>query len=475
MHDGPSRRADHAPASSVETAVLSRANEAVTSLEARAPRSTKALRIGLLGRGTVGGAFARLVDGQATEIEGRTGVRLLITRIGLRAERLARDDGAREARATDDLLGLVTDAEVDVVVECLGGEQPALQLIRAALQAGKPVVTANKELLARHGAELRGAAGAASTELFFEAAVGGGIPVVRTLAVALRGAAVRRVTGILNGTTNYILTQMRDLDLGYDDALEAATKQGYAERDPSADVDGDDAAAKAALLGSLAFHTELNISDVYREGISGLDRSDIELARRLGFEVKLLAVLEELAPATGRATLPRIAARVHPTLVPLSHVLARVDGASNAIFIEGGGFGELLLLGPGAGGDPTASALLSDVLVAGVNLERGSIAPLEPWRASSVVPIDELCSEFFVSVDVADAPGVLAAVAGVFGHHGVSIRAMEQLGLGLEARLVFITHVALEAALQSTLEELRGLAAVRRIGSVLRILREVAS
>ncbi len=363
----------------------------------------------------------------------------------------------------------MTDPEVDLVVELIGGVEPARALVLEALKAGKPVVTANKELLANVGDELIAAAEQVGVDLLYEASVAGAIPLVRPLAESLAGERITRVMGIVNGTTNYILTRMTEEASSYADALAEAQKLGYAERDPTADVEGHDASAKAAILAGIAFSASVVAGDVYCEGISGIEADDIEFARRLGYVVKLLAVAEDVSEdPDGSST--AITVRVHPAMVPLEHPLAGVRGAFNAVFIEGAAAGELMLYGRGAGGKPTASAVLGDVIDAAHNLQTGVRGRPSRRVACEIRPIDELRTQYYLTVDVADRPGVLASVATVFGAHNVSIRSMEQIGLGAEARLVFITHTALEADVQATLAGLRNLDAVERIGSLLRVI-----
>jgi homoserine dehydrogenase len=350
-----------------------------------------------------------------------------------------------------------------VVVEVIGGIEPARTLVLDALAAKKPVVTGNKELLANHGAELFEAADAAGVDLLFEAAVAGGIPLIRPLRESLVGERIERVLGIVNGTTNYILTKMAEEGAGYADALAEAQELGFAERDPTADVEGYDAGAKAAIIASIAFGAKVVAGDVYHEGISGLTPSDIAYAARLGYVVKLLAIAERDAAGA-------IGVRVHPAMVPTTHPLASVRESYNAVFVEGEAVGSLMFYGRGAGGSPTASAVLGDLIDAAANLRKGAHASLGSLADVTIRPIDDARSEYYLNVEVVDRPGVLAAVAATFGAHGVSIRAMEQEGLGDEARLVFITHTATERDVQATLHDLRELDAVRRVVSVLRVV-----
>ena len=425
------------------------------------------VRLGLLGLGTVGAAFAELVDDDYEGIDRRVGLKLEITRIAVQDTTKSRGKLRRLERITGDAAAVVADREVDVVVELIGGIEPARSLILAALHAGKPVVTANKELLAQDGPELFAAAESAGRALLFEAAVAGAIPLVRALRVSLVGEHVRRILGIVNGTTNYILTEMSEKGISYSTALETAQRLGYAERDPSADIGGHDAAAKAAILAGIAFSADVVAADVYREGIEAIETADIEFAHRLGYEVKLLAVAEQLDGEDGSA---KIAVRVHPAMVPVDHPLATIRGPFNAIFIEGDAAGEVMLFGRGAGGRPTATAVLGDVIDAAGSLGPGGGRRFAPRHRVEMRPIGELRAQYYVAIDVSDRPGVLAAVAAVFGRHNVSVRSMEQVGLGDEARLVFITHLARESDVQATLGDLALLDSVRRVGGLIRVV-----
>ena len=428
---------------------------------------TSRIRIGLLGCGHVGAALVSLVAERRGEVERRTGLDLEVTRIAVRNTALDRGVPVDSAAFTTDAAALVVDPEVDVVVEVMGGIEPARGLVSAALAAGKPVVTANKELLANHGAELYGAAEAAGVDLLFEAAVAGAIPIMRPLRESLAGEPIKRVMGIVNGTTNFILSRMADDGASYADALAEAQSLGYAERDPTADVEGFDAGAKAAIIATVAFGARVVAGDVYHEGISGITVSDIEFAADLRHCIKLLVVVERTMASDGGS---QIGVRVHPTLVPLDHPLASVRGSFNAVFVEGGAAGDLMFYGRGAGGRPTASAVLGDLIDAACNLRQGHAASIGALERARIAPIDDVTSAFYLNVEVDDRPGVLAQVATVFGDHGVSIRSMEQEGLGGEARLVFITHAARERDLRSTLQDLRSLDAVRSVGSVLRVI-----
>src|SRR5215216_3415805 len=402
------------------------------------------VRVGLLGCGNVGAALVSQIQTGVDAIEARTGLRLDVARVAVRNLYRERPVHLPDGVLTHDAASVVTDPGIDVVVEAIGGVEPARTLVLDALKAGKPVVTANKELLANVGSDLFAAADAAGVDLLFEAAVGGGIPLIRPLRESLAGERVRRVMGIVNGTTNYVLTRMSEEGLSYADALAEAQGLGYAERDPTADVEGFDAGAKAAIMASIAFGAKVVAGDVYHEGISNLTPADIAVAERLGYVVKLLAIAE-LDEVSGE-----IAVRVHPAMVPVHHPLASVRESFNAVVVEGDAVGQLMFYGRGAGGLPTASAVLGDVIDAAVNLTKGTHGALGSFSKARIRPIDETSAEYLLGLEVADQPGVLHAVTGVFARHDVSIRAAEQVGIGADARLVFITHVAKESAVQAT-------------------------
>jgi homoserine dehydrogenase len=424
------------------------------------------VRVALLGCGNVGGALAEILLTRADDVAARTGIRLDLVGIAV-----ADPDKPRAPAIDRDLIGtdaaaLVARDDVDVVVELIGGLHPAHELIEAALRSGKPVVTGNKALLATAGAELAEVAAAAGVDLLYEAAVAGAIPVIRPLRESLAGEQILRVMGIVNGTTNYILTRMEEQGDSYDDVLRDAQELGLAERDPTADVEGHDAAAKAAILASLAFGSDIVDADVHREGITGVSAADVAYASRLGYSVKLLAIAELVDGG------PEISVRVHPAMVPRAHPLAAVRGAFNAVFVEGAVSGELMLYGRGAGGGPTASAMLGDLVDASRNLLAGAPSPAPKRTSTTVRSQGDMRSAFYLSMDVADRPGVLAAVAKIFGDHDVSIRAMEQVGLAEEARLIFLTHVAREGDLLATIDTLRQHQAVDRVSGVLRVIGE---
>lgn len=420
------------------------------------------VRVGMLGCGTVGAAVIRLLHDHEAEIALRTDTRLEVTRVAVRDPSVPRDVPLDPSRFTADPWEVVSDPEVEVVCELMGGTDPALELVLAAIDHRKPVVTANKELLAARGRELFDRADARGVDLAFEAAVAGGIPLIRPLRESLAGERVRRLMGIVNGTTNYVLTRMSEDGMSFDDALAEAQRLGYAEANPAADVEGHDAAAKCAILASIAFDCLVTADDVYREGIAGVTRQDIEFARRLGYVVKLLAVAELEDGA--------VVARVHPAMIPSEHPLASVRGSFNAVFVEGEKVGELMFYGRGAGGEPTATSVVGDLVAVASHLLHGGRAIGSARRLDrGIRPMGETHSEYYVLLRVEDRPGVLAEIAAVFGSHGVSIRHVWQEGLGDDAQLVFITHSAKDASLQASVGDLEGLASVEAVQSVLRV------
>jgi homoserine dehydrogenase len=421
------------------------------------------VRVGVLGCGNVGAPLVELIQAQQATVAARTGLHLEVSRVAVRDLTKPRPISLPADRLTDDAGSIVDDPDIDLVVELIGGVDPARDLILTALKAGKPVITGNKELLAKHGAELFEAAERAGVDLLFEAAVAGGIPIIRPLRESLVGERITRVMGIVNGTTNYILTRMTEAGASYADALAEAQALGYAEADPTADVEGYDAGAKAAIIASIAFGAAVTAGDVDHEGISGITEVDIAFAGKMGYVVKLLAVAEQNDHGA-------IGVHVHPAMVPMAHPLAAVRESFNAVFVEGASVGDLMFYGRGAGGSPTASAILGDLIDAAINRHKGSHASVGQLREAMLRPIADSVSAYYLNVEVLDRPGVLAQVAGVFGDNGVSIRSMEQEGLGGEARLIFITHRARHADVQATLAALAALDAVDRIGSVLRVL-----
>ncbi len=421
------------------------------------------LRVALLGCGTVGSEVFRLLREQGTDLAARVGAPLQVAGVAVRnPDGRARAAGVGSDLVTTDAMALVTRPDVDIVVEMIGGIEPARELLLAAMRTGKSVVTANKALLGADSAVMHAAAREHGADLFYEAAVAGAIPLLRPLRESLAGDAVRRVLGIVNGTTNYILDRMDSSGAEFGDALAEAQELGYAEADPTADVGGYDAAAKAAILASLAFHTRVSAADVYRQGITALTAADIEGARVLGCVVKLLAICER----TGDG----ISVRVHPAMISRDHPLASVRGAYNAVFVEAESAGRLMFYGAGAGGGPTASAVLGDLVVVARNRVAGIRGPDAPSYAElPVLPMSEAMTRYHVALDVADRPGVLAPVAEAFARHGVSIQAVRQEGRGDDAYLVIVTHTARESALAATVADLSAMEAVRAVDSVLRV------
>ncbi|GAA2908985.1 homoserine dehydrogenase [Actinoplanes cyaneus] len=424
---------------------------------------TRPVRLALLGCGTVGTEVVRLLHEQADDLTARIGAPLEIAGIAVR--RLGRDRGdlpVDPSLFTTDALGLIKRDDVDLVVEVVGGIESARTWLVEGLRAGKSVVTANKALLAEDGGTLHDAAAEGNADLYYEASVAGAIPLLRPLRESLHGDRVTAVTGIVNGTTNFILSSMATTGAGFNEALEEATELGYAEADPTADVEGFDAAAKAAILASLAFHTRVTAADVFREGMTGVTAGDMASAKEMGCTIKLLCIAQRRDDT--------VSVRVHPAMIPLSHPLAGVGDAFNAVFVETEAAGPLMFYGRGAGGRPTASAVLGDIVAAARNKLSGTRAPSESNYAKlRVRPIGESLTRYHISLDVAERPGVLATVAGVFAQHEVSIATVRQSGRADDAKLVIVTHSAPDAALAATVEELASLDIVRSIASVLRV------
>jgi homoserine dehydrogenase len=421
----------------------------------------KTLKVALLGCGNVGSQVARLLREEADELAVRIGARLELAGIAVRRLSHPRP-GIDPALLTTDPMELATRPDIDIVVEVVGGIEPARSVLLAAMKNGKSVVTANKALLAEYGEEIHAASRAFGADLYYEAAVAGAIPLLRPLRESLAGDTVHRVLGIVNGTTNFILDRMDSAGSDFSESLEEAQALGYAEPDPTADVEGFDAAAKAAILASLAFHTRVTAADVYREGITEVSAADIASAKLLGRTVKLLAICERSGDG--------VAVRVHPAMIPRSHPLAAVGGAYNAVFVEAKSAGQLMFYGAGAGGTPTASAVLGDLVAVARNRVAGTRGP-EPstYAELPVLPMGDTLTRYHVSLDVADRPGVLAPVAEAFARHGVSIQAVRQTSRGTEALLIIVTHVARDAALATTVSELQALPVVRAVASVMRV------
>jgi homoserine dehydrogenase len=421
------------------------------------------VRIGLLGCGVVGGATARILQDHAADLERRSGATIEIARVAVRSLAKPREVELPPKMWTTDPWEVVSDPEVDVVVEAIGGIEPARDLILAAIRSKKHVVTANKELLSTLGQEIMEAADGAEVDLLFEAAVAGGIPIIRPMKESLAGDRVKRIMGIVNGTTNFILSRMSETGESFAQALEEAERLGYAEMDPSADIEGFDAAAKLAILASIGFNARVVAGDVHREGISRVTQDDIRAAHDLGYEIKLLAVADIHEG--------QISARVHPSMVPRTHPLASVRDVFNAVFVQADEVGELMFFGRGAGGGPTGSAVVGDLVEVARNIANGArgIGCTCYHDRARIRPQDEARVRYYVVLSVLDQPGVLSAVAGVFGGHGVSIASVRQEGKGEEASLALVTHVAEEGAHQATFSDLERLDVVRAIASKLRV------
>jgi homoserine dehydrogenase len=414
----------------------------------------------MLGCGVVGGEVARLIVANQKDLTARSGAKLELVKIGVR--NLARPNVAKELLTTD-LNSIVKDANIDLIIEVIGGIEPARTLILEAFANGKSVVTANKALLAKHGAELYAAADKSGVDLYYEAAVAGAIPILRPLRESLVGDHVQRVMGIVNGTTNFILTKMDESGAAFGDALAEAQALGFAEADPTADVEGFDAAAKAAILAGLAFHSRVTDSDVYREGITKITDTDVAVAKSLDLVVKLLAIAE----LTNEG---KISVRVHPTLISRSHPLAAVREAFNAVFVESESAGAMMFYGRGAGGAPTASAILGDLVAVARHRVSGGLGPRESDYADlAIAPMGSTKTRYLIRLDVADRPGVLASVAQTFSKHDVSIQTVRQTGRGDNAELIVMTHKAADSALAATVADLSTLDAVKDIASVLRV------
>ena len=431
----------------------------------------KPVGVAVLGLGNVGSQVVRIIEESAADLAARIGAPLELRGIGVR--RVAPDRGVPIELLTNDVDALVSRDDVDVVVELMGPVEPAHKAILGALERGKSVVTANKALLAQSTGELAQAAERAHVDLYFEAAVAGAIPVIRPLTQSLAGDTVVRVAGIVNGTTNYILSEMDGTGVDYETALADASALGYAEADPTADVEGYDAAAKAAILASIAFHTRVSADDVYREGITRVTPADFVSARALGRTIKLLSICERITTDDGQE---RVSARVYPALVPLTHPLATVNGAFNAVVVEAKAAGRLMFYGQGAGGAPTASAVMGDVVMAARNRVQGGLGPRESKYAQlPISPMGLIRTRYYVSMYVADRPGVLATVAAEFAKREVSIAEVRQEGVvddggqRVGARVVVVTHTASDAALSDTVTALAGLDVVQNVASVLRL------
>ena len=423
----------------------------------------KNIYIGMLGCGVVGSQVAALLEKNNAELSTRAGAKLILKKIAVRDIKAARE-GINQSLFTTDAQSVIDDAEIDIIIEVRGGIDPARELSLAAIKNGKSVITANKALLASHGADLFTAADNKGVDLYYEAAVAGAIPIIRPMRESLVGDQITRVMGIVNGTTNYILTKMDEEGRAFADVLKEAQSLGYAEADPTADVEGIDAASKAAIIAGLAFHSRVSVDDVYREGISSITADDVAVAKTMNHVIKLLAIAELTSD-------DRISVRVHPTLIPRSHPLAAVRNAFNAVFVEAKSAGQLMFYGPGAGGAPTASAILGDVVAVARHRVSDSVGPRESDYADrAIAPIGDTKTQFLIRLNVADKPGVLAAIAQVFATEGVSIQTVRQSGRGNDAELIVVSHGATEEALSSTVSALSKMDIVTKVESVLRVL-----
>ena len=416
----------------------------------------------MLGCGVVGSSVARLLQEDSGDFAARSGANLKLVKVAVKNLATKRDF-VSSSILTDNSASVVSDPSIDIVIEVMGGIEPARELILSAIKNGKSIITANKALLALHGAELFEAADKNKVDLYYEAAVGGAIPILRPMRESIVGDHVHRVMGIVNGTTNYILTKMDEEGSAFADVLKEAQSLGFAEADPTADIEGHDAAAKAAILAGLAFHSRVTSNDVYCEGISKISARDVEVARDMDHVIKLLAIAELTSNN-------QVSVRVHPTLISRQHPLASVRNAFNAVFVEAESAGELMFYGRGAGGAPTASAILGDLIAIARNKTRGGEGHGESDYADlAIAPIDDVMSRYLIRLDVADKPGVLATVAQLFASHTVSIETVRQSGRGDSAELIVATHSAPEASLKKTVTALAKSDVVKSVESVLRI------
>ena len=422
----------------------------------------KTLKVGMLGCGVVGSQIARLLVENKSDLTSRAGANLELVKVAVKNINTKRE-GISSNLLTDDAKSVVNDPEIDLIIEVIGGISPAKELILAAIKNGKSVVTANKALLAQAGAELYTAADNANVDLYYEAAVAGAIPILRPLRESLVGDQVHRIMGIVNGTTNYILTKMDESGTAFDDALKQAQQLGFAEADPTADIEAIDAASKAAILAGLAFHSRVSDTDVYREGVTKITATDVKVAKAMDMVIKLLAIAE-LTPEG------EISVRVHPALISRNHPLASVRESFNAVFVEAKSAGQLMFYGKGAGGEPTASAILGDLVAVARHKVSGGIGPKESDYADlKIAKIGQTKTRYLIRLNVADKPGVLESVAHVFASHGVSIQTVRQTGAGDKAELIVMTHSSTESALSETVKDLSKLPAVTDVASVLRV------
>ncbi len=420
----------------------------------------KEIRIALLGMGTVGSGVYKTIAQQKNSIEHKEGVTLRLKKV-LALQYTV--DVPEDLKAKDFYRDIAENKEIDIVVELMGGVSPAKEFILAALGAGKTVVTANKELLAQHWPELNAAAAKSGAGLYFEASVGGGIPILRTIWDSLQANELTSVMGIINGTTNYILTRMEEEGLSFNEALKEAQQQGFAEANPKNDVEGFDAMYKLSILSSMAFHARVPVEYIYREGITNISPEDIAMGRELGYRVKLLAI--------GKKRDASVEVRVHPTMIPVAHPLSSVRGSFNAIFLNGDPVGELMLYGKGAGDMPTASAVVSDIVYAAGQAHHHYTTFYNETKVSSELSFENNweCA-FFLRIIALDQPGVLAKIASVFGNFGVSLSSVMQRGKSEESvPLIFITHKAKELSMKRALEDIRRLPEVVSVENIIRV------
>ncbi len=424
----------------------------------------ESVRIGLLGLGTVGSGVWQLIERNRTQIVNRCGVEVEIAAVLVRDRDKQRDVSVPPDLITTNAADILENGEISIVVELMGGVEPALSYVRQALEQGKHVVTANKAIMARHGGQLLAIAAQKGVDLFFEGSVGGGIPIVKPLSECLAANRIEKLMGIINGTTNYMLTSMTRSGADFTDVLQQAQALGYAEADPSSDVDGIDAAHKLAVLSTLAFETPVTVDDVYVEGISGVTATDIAFADELGYVVKLVAI--------GQDTNGHVEVRVHPTFLPKGHPLAAVNDVYNAVFVTGDAVGDLMFYGRGAGDMPTASAVVGDLVEVVRNMRKAV-----NWRygrhleEKPIRPMGEVVARYYLRFLVDDQPGVLGAIASTFGREGVSVESVIQRGRHRRqpVNLVFVTHEVQEANLQRALANSRALSAVKQISAVIRV------
>lgn len=423
------------------------------------------IQVGLLGCGTVGSGVVKLLEKNSATIAQRSGEEIVIRRILERDADKCAALGIPPEKIAADIEDIINDPEIDIVVELIGGVEPASSYILQAMRQGKHVVTANKDLIAVNGKKLFETADKHQVDFYFEASVGGGIPIVYPLKQSLAGNHIQQVIGILNGTTNYILTKMSRAGRDYHEVLAEAQALGYAEADPTSDVSGLDAARKIAILSSIAFNSRVTLDDVYVEGITSITAEDIRYARELGFVIKLLAIAKENQAG-------QIQVRVHPAFLPVDHPLAAVDDVFNAVFVQGDAVGEIMHFGRGAGQMPTASAVVGDIIDIVRNLNHNTKARIgcTCYEQKTILGINELEVEYYIRMTVTDRPGVLAGIAGVFGNNNVSIATVLQKSSDNEkAELIMITHRVREQDLRDSLAVLSGMSIVGAINNVIRL------